>query len=889
MRKLLLVIIALSAALSACATTPSPTPSAATLDGHTRLSQPVRPTEYELELSIDPASEVFSGTTTIHIRVEAPDTRAIRLHAEGLKIEQTSVITAQGATLAAAASSGDNGALMLTFEEPLPTGAHKLVLRYTGGLDEVPTGLYRVKDGDRWYAFTQFEPLEAREAFPCFDEPGFKTPFTFTVHTPAEQRAFANTPEVSSTVEGARRTTRFLRSKPLPTYLVAFAAGELDVLEAPKDAIPGVPLRLIATKGKAAQGRWILDQTPAIMKALTDYFGMPYPYEKLDLVAVPNFSAGAMENVGLVTFREGLLLVDPALATPQMRSRSMGVLAHELAHMWFGDLVTPAWWDDLWLNESFATWMADFVMARVAPDLNPPSDRVESMGWVIGADSRAQTRAIRQPIQSGGDVYNAFDGITYSKGALVLSMIEAWLGEQVFRDAIRRYMQDNAHGQVTSAALFKALDAASDKPVSRVMSTFVDRPGAPLITLKRACDAEGTRLILRQTRYLPKGSQAQPQGDPWAIPMCLRITAEDGNARRECLLFDTAELAVPTTGCAKLVYPNDDERGYYHWQLEPALQDALVATPKAMSDVEKLGFVYNLDALVSSGALAPAASWDVTLKLAGAPDASIPVKRRALETILGMQETARRLDMLPAWRATLSRAFKPELERLGLEPLPGEPAQQTGYRLALLSALGHGAYDPYVLASAQAVLASFLETPEEVPDGRLRWALGLAVEGGDAMLWERLAQIAFEATSPAVRGSALWALGYFRDPALQDRSLALILDARVRSNEFWTLYMPSMREPSLYARSWGWFKVHYAEIVDKLGEKEAPGLPSAGRGHCTAEGRADVEAFFKGLKEQPDGLERNLSQTLERIGVCDVQVNAELDDVRSFLSGAAKQ
>jgi alanyl aminopeptidase len=875
--------------LIACATPAPVKPQAGPLDGHTKLAQAVRPTEYELELSIDPASEIFSGVTTIHVQVDAPETRAIQLHAEGLNIEQTSVITAQGAMIAAAAASGDNGALVVTLAQPLAPGAYRLVLRYKGALDEVPTGLYRVKEGDRWYVFTQFEPLEAREAFPCFDEPGFKTPFTFTIHTPADQRAFANTPETSSTVEGARRITRFLRSKPLPTYLVAFTVGELDVIEAPQDAIPGVPLRLIATKGKAEQGRWILNQTPAIMKALTDYFGMPYPYEKLDLVAVPNFSAGAMENVGLVTFRDGLLLVDPALATPQMRSSSLGVLAHELAHMWFGNLVTPAWWDDLWLNESFATWMADYVMVRVAPDLNPPSDRIEGLGWVINADSRAQTRAIRQPITRGGDVYNAFDGITYSKGALVLSMVESWLGEQIFRDAIRRYMQDNAHGQVTSAALFKALDATSDKPVSRVMSTFVDRPGAPLVSVERACDAQGARLILRQSRYLPKGSKAAPQADPWAIPMCLRITGEDGQTKRECLLFDTTEHKLATAGCAALVHPNDGERGYYHWQLDPELWSALLKGVGALGELERLGLLLHMDALVASGQLRHLNAWDATLALASAPDASVQLRERRLGMLVGMQEAARRLDMLPEWRAMLDRALKPELERLSLEPAPNEDPQLTNYRLAVIHALGHGARDPYVLASAQAVLANFLETPDAIPAGRLRWALGLAAEGGDVMLWERLAQIAFEAKSPAVRNAALQALGYFRDPMLQDRSLALILDERVRSNEFWSLYGPMMREPMLYTRAWGWFKASYPKIVDKLGEKAAPGLPGAGGGHCSPEGQADVEAFFRGLKEQPDGLERNLSQTLERIGVCDVQVKAELEDARRFLSGDAKR
>jgi cytosol alanyl aminopeptidase len=885
MRKL--VSLSLLLCLAACTTTQPHTKPAAT-QGQQRLSPAVQPAAYTVALRVDPAQDHFSGEVTIAFKVSAADQRRVALHADGLTIQTVTLADAAGAAIAARVEPGEGGAIALVPATPLGAGAYTVTMRYEGALDEVPTGLYRVKDGERWYAFTQFEPLDAREAFPCFDEPGFKTPFTLAITAPAGQLAFANYPQASvADAPDGWRTTTFAPTAPLPTYLVAFAVGEFDVIEAPADAVPGVPLRLIATKGKAEQGRWILGQTPAILKVLTDYFGMPYPYAKLDLVAVPNFAAGAMENVGLVTFRDSLLLMDEQSSTPDMRFDARATLAHELAHMWFGDLVTPAWWDDLWLNESFASWMGDRVMARISPELHPELWEVSAMGWLMSADSRAETRAIRQPITGEGDVHNAFDAITYGKGAAVLRMVEAWIGPEVFQAAIQAYMKANAHGQVTSKALFAALEAASDKPVIRVMSSFVDRPGAPLVSLSYVCDGEAATLRLEQRRYLPAGSLAKPATAPWAIPMCLRVVESDGKAQRQCLLFDTSTLDVPLTSCPGWVHPNDGEIGYYHWSVEPERLQEMLLDYDLLTPVEQMGLLTHTDALVAAQLVSPAVAWDATLTLASLPEAPLPVRSRLVGLLGGMEEGARRIGQVDAWRALVRARLSPLLDFVGVEPAEGEDPELVNYRLDLLRVLGNDGRDPFVLATAQAVLAQFLETPDQIPSGRLSWALPMAVESGDVMLWERLQAIALEAKSPAVRSAALRALGYFRDPMLQDYTLTFILDPRLRSNEIWALYGPMMREPFLYARAWTWFKANYPALVAKLGEAGAAGLPGMGRGFCTAEGQADVRAFFEALPTKPAGMERNLSQTLERIGACDVQVNASLDALRAFFAAEA--
>ena len=337
-----------------------------------------------------------------------------------------------------------------------------MVVSFDGQLSEIPNGLYRVKDGDRWYAFTQFEPLAARTSFPCFDQPEFKTPYRIKLRVPSGMIALSNSQETGRRKEHGRVVFEFAETRALPTYLVAFAIGDFDVVSAPEGAIPGVPLRVITTKGKGGLAQYALERTPVIHKALSEYFGSGHPFDKLDLVAVPNFAAGAMENVGLVTFRETLLLLDGESAPANRKLWSQSVIAHELAHMWFGNLVTMAWWDDLWLNEAFATWMGTRIVQEVDPGLQADLERVAGTAHIMRLDSQVNTRAVRQKIRHGGDVQNAFDGITYGKGAAVLRMIESWLGPEAFRAGVREYLKAHAYGNAKTSDLLLALGAAEE-------------------------------------------------------------------------------------------------------------------------------------------------------------------------------------------------------------------------------------------------------------------------------------------------------------------------------------------------------------------------------------------------------------------------------------------
>jgi alanyl aminopeptidase len=729
----------------------------------------------------------------------------------------------------------------------------------------VPTGLYRVEEGENWYAFTQFEPLEARKAFPSFDEPVFKTPFKTTMRVPTGLVAATNGPETNKLTDGDFDVHTFAETRPLPTYLVAFAVGDMDIVEAPADAIPGVPFRILTAKGKGELAAYMLEQTPTILKKLTDYFGQDYPYQKLDCVAVPNFSAGAMENVGLVTFRETLLLLDPKTASTRDKRSAQSVMAHELAHMWFGNLVTLPWWDELWLNESFATWMASKVLAQVAPELESEVDRVRGTGWIVRSDSLVQSRSIRQPIKSGGDVYNAFDGITYGKGARVLGMFESWMGEEAFRAGVRTYTEENLHGTGTTEKLFSALEAAAKKPVGEKMRTFLDQPGAPLLSTTMSCAGGKATVAFEQTRYLPEGSEADT-GTPWSIPVCVRFAK--GEAGVHCGLVEGASstMELPTDSCPAFFYPNANESGYFRWSM-PADKLVQLATKHRgkLTTPEKVGLLSNAATLVSGEKLAI----ETHIKLVEA------MSRETHRTIvalvidaLGGYEDAVPEGKEDAYRKWVRSLLQRHVDRVGYEPKDGEPVDVSLLRPRIISAMVRLGGDDALAKKARGTVDTFLKRMDSVPADMASLALPLAALEGDASLWLSYKMAIDSAPTPAARRAVLSGLGSFRRPKLVGKSLGLLLDGSVRSQDFWAIVGPTMDEPETFAVTWSWMTENFDAIVEFLGSKSVRSLPWVGGGYCSDEGAKTVEAFFNGRANEAVGVKRTLSQATERIRQC---------------------
>ncbi|HEY1250046.1 MAG TPA: M1 family metallopeptidase, partial [Thermoanaerobaculia bacterium] len=428
------------------AAVPDPAPPAL------RLPEVAEPIAYSLDLTIDPGQAGFHGAVDIDVRVKQKSD-VLWLNAKELEIQKASVSmpSLASGTLTPRILPGGTDFVGLAFEQPLSPGPLHLRLEFTGVMDETSTqGLFRQKDGEDWYAFTQFESTDARRAFPCFDEPAYKVAWNLTLRIPKGTSAVSNTLPAADTEEGGRRVVRFAKTPPLPSYLVAFAVGPFDYVDAGKAGAGKTPIRIVTTRGKAAQARYAAQTTGPLLERLEAYFGIPFPYAKLDQLAIPQtVTFGAMENAGLITWAESILLAPSAEETVRFQRVQASINIHEMAHQWFGDLVTLAWWDDVWLNESFATWMADRTLIEWKPEWHEDARRVEDTSRVMFTDALVSTRKIRQEIASDDDIVNAFDPISYQKGAAVIAMFESWIGEEKFRAGVHAYLVAHANGNAT--------------------------------------------------------------------------------------------------------------------------------------------------------------------------------------------------------------------------------------------------------------------------------------------------------------------------------------------------------------------------------------------------------------------------------------------------------
>ncbi len=535
------------------------------------------PQHYALHFTVDPRTDRFSGEARIRVTLTRPSDHVF-LHAEHLDIAKATVSAANGKAMdAKPVTHADVGVLELDFGQTMPAGTIELALDYTAPFNAQLEGLYKVKVGDDAYTITQMEPISARYAFPGFDEPRFKTPFDITLTVPTDEVAVANTLQTSEkkSADGKWKTLTFATTKPLPTYLVAFAVGPWDVVDAPPIPANGVrtnpiPLRGIAPRGKGKKLAWVLGETPAVVKFYEEYTAQPYPFDKLDLLGAPDFSAGAMENAGLIVYRDALLLLDEH--SPAERYRSVfNVNAHEIAHQWYGDLVTVPWWDDIWLNEAYATWAQRKATIALKPDYFGDMEALEYRLSTMKNDSLLTARKVRQPINGHGDIETAFDGITYQKGASVLAMFETWVGEDTFRKGMREYLAGHAFGSGNSDDLIASLTKASGKgdAFASSMRSFLDQPGIPLVHAQVTCKEGKASLHLSQSRYLPYGVLGE--GLPhWSAPVCARF-GRGTESSMQCFVLDKAEQRFDVDGgCPDWYLPNAQARGYYRFDMAPA-------------------------------------------------------------------------------------------------------------------------------------------------------------------------------------------------------------------------------------------------------------------------------------------------------------------------------
>ena len=836
-----------------------------------RLPPLATPKRYELSFDIDPARERFSGEALIEVELPA-ETPVIVLHAAELDITRAEISAGTlrlpvDHELRKSAGAVDRAEeLVLVAPRALPAGTATVRIAYSAPLRDGLRGLYRVVEGDARYTFTQLEPSDARRLFPCFDDPTFKTPFDVRVTVPKGDLAFSNAPEAArEDATGGRTTFRFSRTPAMPTYLVALATGPLEVREGKKSP---APLRLIATKGKTGLGGAALETAAAELELLGKYFGRRYPYDKLDLVAVPNFGAGAMENAGLVTFREEILLLgDDASATAQRHMAT--TLAHELAHQWFGNLVTMKWWDDLWLNEGFATFLEASIVDRYKPALGASLELLVDKGAVMDLDALSSAHAVRQPVRNTYEADEAFDGITYVKGASVIRMLESWLGAETFRKGIGAYLQAHEWAGATAADLFDALSAASGKDVASVASTFLDRPGVPIVKAELVCrSGEPASVALSQRRYT--GRAAPIDADPpWHIPVCVEWGQRGKATGRDCGLLEATngEIALSSKGCPEWINPNAGYDGYYHFSLGNEGFAALEQAALKGDARAKIGWLANAWALVQGGELGVDHLLEALFTLRAEKSRAVVEQMIAIATRIAdsvVEPSAR-----GSFQAFASALLLPTAKRLGWDRRPRETEDDRLLRHAVLDALAVLTEEPWLIAEAKRRAAAYLQKPASTGADAAGIALRVTARAGEpAITHEALLALAATAPSPEHRVNLVRALGAFREPALLRHTFDLLLTGEIRAQD--TLYV--MRS----AVSWpdsrdvfvDWFALHLPELGEKLPGFGVARLLGAVRGVCDAARRDGVAGAIRPELEKLGYGDRRLSEAVEQASLC---------------------
>jgi aminopeptidase N len=857
-----------------------------------KLPASVTPESYRLRFEIDPTRPEFSGMAEIALRL-SETTRRIWLHGNNLAVAEAT-LEVDGQTRPAGYTQVDpvSGVARIDLDEDAVAGPATLRIRYTAPFNTGAEGLFREQVGEDWYVFSQMEPIDARRAFPGFDEPRFKTPFEVTVITPASNKVIANAPLATMTPEEDGRVKHvFAPTLPLPTYLVALAVGPLEVVGAPSlppTALRSVPLPLrgITRRGQGQNLAYALKETPELIRRFEDYFGIAYPYPKLDLIASTQM-AGAMENAGAILFGENLILLAPD--APLQQIRSFGIVnAHEISHHWFGDLVTPVWWDDIWLNESFAEWAGVKIAQAWRPDLGVSATLTIDSLYAMNLDSQLAGRPVHEPIDDNTRINSTFDAITYLKGGGVLAMFESYLGEDVFRRGIQQHLRAHQHGNADAQDFFRALaDAAHQPALVEAFRSFIDQPGVPLVAVRLAAD--GKRIELAQSRYRPVGSKIAP-GAQWKIPFCATLLA-DSAPQKVCTLMsgEKAALELPAGLNEVAILPNAAGAGYYRFSLEPAALRTLLARANSLSEGEGLALADSIVASFKAGGLTLEQLLSAARSLSTHP-------ARQVATATGVELVKlkdRLLDSAQrqALEHMLADIYKPRLQELGLDAragvYDGRPADERLLRQTLVNLVAVHAHDPgtrHVLARAA---RASLDQPEALDPGFRQQAWTVAVqEDGKAFADELLRQLP-ESDDGLWRNDAAEALGAAEDPEVARKARAFVLDERARVDEVFAIVYAQFASPVTRDETWTWYQQNIRMLFDRLPGFARTATFDPVSVFCDAPHRASVEQYLTPKVRELGTGELELARALESIDLCVALKKSHSRDIATTLARPA--
>ena len=825
-----------------------------------RLPSSVVPSRYDIRLEPDLEAATFAGEETVAITVKEPVVEIV-LNAAELAIQAVRVETADGAVVEGSAALDEAAErARLLFPTPLPAGEHRLTLRFTGTLNDRLRGFYRstYKDAagaSHTIAATQFEATDARRGFPCWDEPALKAVFGVTLIVPEALAAISNTRVISETPTGSgKKTVVFADSIRMSTYLVAFVVGELEAT-APVMVGP-TPLRVWCVPGKRHLTAFALEIGAFSLGFFERYYGMPYPGDKLDMLAIPDFAAGAMENLGAITYRETALLVDEATASHTERERVADVVAHEIAHMWFGDLVTMLWWNGIWLNEAFATFMELLAVDAWKPEWKRWTTFGVSRAAAMAVDGLENTRPIEFEVRAPRDCEAMFDLLTYEKGGSVLRMLEQHLSGEVFRDGVRLYLERHRFGNAETTDLWKALGDAAHLPIPEVMNGWIFRPGYPLVIVEP--EGAGVKLSQRRFTYLPSEETA---AERWQIPLRLRASVKRGFVDKPVLL-GAEDLVVTLPATPDWVVANAGGHGFYRVQYAPPLLRKLTGALKKLAPIERFNLVSDAFALAQAGMMAAADYLDLTVRFVEETD------RNVWTTLVGSLGYVNRLvaeESRPHLEQLVRQRLEPAVERLGWEPQPGEDELGRQLRGDLLRALGTLGNDGAAQERARAFYARYREDESAVDANVLPALIAIVAAAGGEAEYEEFVQRFKAARTPQEEQRYLYALAGFRQPELLQATLEKTTNGEVRSQDAPFLVRSLLTGVHSRGLAWEYVKANWSTMARQYPPSAYRRMYEGVTALVSPAWETDVRAFFETNRIVLGG--KTLEQYLEQLRI----------------------
>jgi aminopeptidase N len=842
-----------------------------------RLPGTAVPSHYALKVQPDFQTDKFAGDEVIDVRLEKP-TNSVTLNSLEIVFDSVT-ITAGGKTQNATVNvEPEKEMATLTVPEQLATGEAQIKIRYTGTLSDKLSGFYLSKANGRKYAVTQFEATDARRAFPSFDEPDYKATFDITVVAPEEDMVISNGKVVSDTKgpEPGVHTVKFTTTPKMSTYLVAFLVGQFDCVSGAADEIP---VRVCAPPGKQQLGEYALGWAENILKFYNHYYSIKYPYGKLDLIAIPDFEAGAMENTAAITFRDDDLLLDPKTATIDHQKGVASVIAHEMAHQWFGDLVTMKWWNDIWLNEGFATWMETKPLAALKPEWGMSQDDEASAIQAMRIDSLKSTRAIRTNAETPAQINELFDAIAYNKSAAVLGMVEAYVGPESFRKGVNAYLQAHAYGNATAEDFWTKVAQVTGKPVDRIMKSYVDQPGIPIVSMAGGC--VNGEAALNQRRFYLDEPQRPPVAEAWTIPVCTKgAGAQEGT----CDLLSKPSEKVKVNACSEKLNENAGAEGYYRSGYTPEQTAALAKViEKAFTPAERLSILAN------EWALARAGDHQIRGYLELAQGLQTDRTHGVWDDIAG---SLRFLDgnMVndadhQAYEQWVREFATPVMQQVGWTARPGDDYETQKVRADAFLVLGYVGRDARAAEEARAIVQQYIKDPASTDPMLSEPAFTIAASQGDVKLYNEILEAMLKAKSPDVYYRYMNALAQFTDPALVRRTLELAMSPQIRTQDMPIMLLRLMANPAARQETWNFVRTNWPQVSKRASMWGSALVVRGTASFCDARMRGEVQQFFS--EHQIPQAERTFKQSLEEIGNCVDFKSAQQSNLAAWLTGSS--